>query len=332
MKYAIDIDSLVKVYEGKTKALAGINLKVKPGQVFALLGPNGAGKTTMMRILTTQIRLTSGKAKIFGLDVDKEGSKIRDLIGYIPQEMSVWTDVTGYENLLIYSKIYNIPKEKREELIGDMLKAMNLDKVSRTLVSKYSGGMMRRLEIACAMLIKPKLLFLDEPTIGLDPSARKAVWEALTIFKKWYGTTIFFNTHYMDEADTYSDQIAIINSGKIIKTGTAKELKQSLGGETIVLETNQNALKKSVLGNIKYLKSVENVFSDQSEIRVIVKDAEVILPKLLALLKKEGIEVKKVSITKPTLDDVFLKYAAVKFESISELSGIRQTRSRIMKG
>ena len=142
--------------------------------------------------------------------------------------MSVWTDITGYENLLIYSKIYGIPRKERDLRIREMLKAMNLDEVANTLVSKYSGGMIRRLEIACAMLLKPRLLFLDEPTIGLDPSARKAVWEALMTFKKWYKTTIFFNTHYMDEADHYADRIAIINHGKIVKIGTPTALKRSM--------------------------------------------------------------------------------------------------------
>jgi ABC-2 type transport system ATP-binding protein len=332
MRYAIDVKSLVKVYEGKVRALDGIDLKIKSGEVFALLGPNGAGKTTLMRILTTQIGGFSGKANVFGLDVVHEGPRIRELIGYIPQEMSVWTDVTGYENLLIYSKIYAIPKDERDELIKDMLKAMNLDDVANTLASKYSGGMIRRLEIACAMLIKPKLLFLDEPTIGLDPSARKAVWDALTTFKKWYGTTIFFNTHYMDEADHYSDRIAIINHGKVIKIGTPKALKRSLGGDTLIFEMEGKSIDNGVLRDIGRLRQVRVIFSSDSELRIIAKDADKVLPGLMDFLRGRNIAVNKVSMTKPTIDDVFLKYASIKFESVSGIGEIRQMRSRIARG
>jgi ABC-2 type transport system ATP-binding protein len=328
MTRAIEIESLVKIYEGKARALDGIDLDVESGEVFALLGPNGAGKTTIMRILTTQIAKTSGRALVFGLDVSRQGPQIRGLIGYIPQEMSVWTDITGYENLLIYSKIYGMAKNGRDQLIREMLKAMNLDSVADTMVSKYSGGMIRRLEIACAMLIKPRMLFLDEPTIGLDPSARKAVWDALTTFRKWYKTTIFFNTHYMDEADHYADRIGIINYGKIVKVGTPSALKQSLGGDTIIFELG-GEMGKEVLARLRKLKSVKEVFSYKSEVRVIASGAEMVLPRLMAFLKAEKVPISRVSITKPTLDEVFLKYASIKFESISEIMDVRNVRSRI---
>jgi ABC-2 type transport system ATP-binding protein len=332
MKYAIDVKSLVKVYEGKVRALDSVDLKIKSGEVFALLGPNGAGKTTLMRILTTQIGITSGKAHVFGIDVQHQSARIRELIGYIPQEMSVWTDITGYENLLIYSKIYGISSDKRHEMITDMLKAMNLTEVSNVLVSKYSGGMIRRLEIACAMLIKPRLLFLDEPTIGLDPSARKAVWQALTTFRKWYGTTIFFNTHYMDEADNYADRIAIINHGDIVKIGTPKALKESLGGDTLIFNIENAEIEKKVIEELGKKRHVKAVFYDDSEIRIITKDAEAVLPELLAFLESKNVTVDKASVTKPTLEDVFLKYASVKFESISGIMEVRQVRSRIARG
>lgn len=159
------------------RALDGVNLKVKPGVAFALLGPNGAGKTTLIRILTTQLKPTSGEAHVFGLNVARDASKVRKLISYVPQEMSVWTDLTGYENLLIYAKIFGVPRLEREKVINEVLEAMDLTHVKDDLVRTYSGGMIRRLEIACAMLIKPRIMFLDEPTIGLDPAARKIVWE-----------------------------------------------------------------------------------------------------------------------------------------------------------
>ncbi|MGC8961110.1 MAG: ATP-binding cassette domain-containing protein, partial [Candidatus Bathyarchaeia archaeon] len=233
MGFAVQVNGLVKVYDGKVKALDGVDLRVDPGRAFALLGPNGAGKTTLIRILTTQLKPTFGEAYVFGLNVVHDSGKVRRLISYVPQEMSVWTYITGYENLLIYAKIFGLPGRERAKIISEALENMGLSQVKDNLVETYSGGMIRRLEIACAMLIKPKIMFLDEPTIGLDPAARKAVWERLSIFKKEYGVTIFFNTHYMDEADLYADDIAIMNQGKIMVQGTGGELKHSLGGEII---------------------------------------------------------------------------------------------------
>jgi len=330
MDLAVDVKQLVKTY-GKVKALDGVDLQVEAGKVFALLGPNGAGKTTLMRILTTQFKPTSGEAFVFGQDVAKKSSQVRKMIGYIPQEMSVWTDVSGYENLLIYAKIYGIPSGQRDATIKDVLKIMGLTEFENNLVKNYSGGMIRRLEIACTMLIKPKLLFLDEPTIGLDPSARKTVWERLTSFKDEYGATIFFNTHYMDEADQHSDQIAIINAGKIVKLGTAKELKQSIGGEVILFSID-NSISEDVLDKVRKLKSVSDIIANHSEIRVVVKNSETTLPKVIDVLRSCGINVSKISITKPTLDDVFLKYAGTRLEAEGRIGDITQVRRMIKRG
>jgi ABC-2 type transport system ATP-binding protein len=231
----------------------------------------------------------------------------------------------------LYSKIYDIPPNERKKVIRDVLETMNLEEFADTLVNKYSGGMIRRLEIACTMLIKPKLLFLDEPTIGLDPSARKTVWERLISFKKEYGSTIFFNTHYMDEADQYADEIAIINNGKIVTIGTSDELKHSIGGDVILFNTDNN-VDKSVLERVKRLRSINSVIINNSDIRVIAKDAETILPRVIEVLRGENITVSKVSITKPTLDDVFLKYAGTRLESEGRIGEIRQVRARIRRG
>ncbi len=178
---AVDVHDLVKVFKGGTRALDGLSITVEPGTIFALLGPNGSGKTTLMRILTTQIKATSGTAGVFGLDVVSAGKKIRNLISYVPQEMSVWTDITGYENVLIYAKIYGIPSSERKQAVERALDDMGLVEAKNRLVKTYSGGMVRRLEITSALLIKPRMIFLDEPTIGLDPSARKTVWEKVLV-------------------------------------------------------------------------------------------------------------------------------------------------------
>jgi ABC-2 type transport system ATP-binding protein len=246
--------------------------------------------------------------------------------------MSVWTDVSGYENLLVYAKIFDIPSHERSKIIREVLESMGLAEVADNLVKTYSGGMIRRLETACAMLIKPKIMFLDEPTIGLDPSAKKVVWEKLTSFKKDYGVSIFFNTHYMDEADLYSDMIAIIDKGKIVKLGTAEELKRSLGGEMIVFNLAENNVSEASVKKLRGLASVKDVIVDKSEVSVLVDDAETILPSVIDVLRTEGIVSERISITKPTLDDVFLKYAGTRLETGGRISEVTHVRDMIRRG
>ena len=309
MTLAIETTGLTKTYNGRTRALDGVDLQVRPGEVFAFLGPNGSGKTTLMRILTTQFRPTSGEARAFGIDVVRRGSEVRRMIGYVPQETSVWLDITGRENLLIYSKVYAVPKDRRKGSIEDAIQAMGLEEVADQMVKTYSGGMVRRLEIAAALLVKPKILFLDEPTIGLDPSARKAVWESLTAFKGECGTTVFFNTHYMDEADHYSDEIAIINRGRIVKSGTARELKRSLRGEILAFGTGHRTIAGDVLEKIGGLDLVRDAVFSGSSLEVFVEDGERALPLVVEALWSEGVTFERISMARPTLDDVFLKYA-----------------------
>ena len=332
MEDAVDVRNLVKVYDGKIRALDGVDLKVKAGIAFALLGPNGAGKTTLIRILTTQLRPTSGDAYVFGLDVVREGGKIRRLVSYVPQEMSVWTDISGYENLLVYAKIFGISSQERKKTIDEALESMGLGEAANNLVKTYSGGMVRRLEIACALLIKPEIMFLDEPTIGLDPSAKKIVWEKLTSFKKEYGVTVFFNTHYMDEADLYSDQIAIIDKGKIVKLGSAEELKRSLGGEIITFSLTGNNISEASLKKLRELRFVRDVIVGKAEVSVLVEDAETALPDAIEILRIEKISPEKISITKPTLDDVFLKYAGSRLETSGRISEVAHVRDMIRRG
>jgi ABC-2 type transport system ATP-binding protein len=328
----VDVRGLVKVYQSKTRALDGVDLGIKAGQIFALLGPNGAGKTTLMRILTTQLRPTAGQAFVFGRDVVRKAAEVRSLIGYVPQEMSVWTDITGYENLLIYAKIYGIPAAERKQQVWDALDTMGLTGFAKTLVKTYSGGMIRRLEVACALLIQPKIMFLDEPTIGLDPSARKAVWEKILTFKTEFGTTVFFNTHYMDEADLYSDEIAIIDRGKLVKLGTAEELKQSVKRDVIHLGLGKGSVGESVLSELRGLRLVSEVKLDNSELTITVATTEMALPAVIDVLRNAGVPVERISATKPTLDDVFLTYAGTSLMSGSDLKEVRSVRRQIRKG
>lgn len=224
----IEIKALSRHF-GKLNAVDSISISVAAGEVFGLLGSNGAGKTTTIKMLTTLLPPSAGDAFVDGLSVKTKSVGVRRTIGYVPQAVSVDGSLTGYENLLIFAKLYDIPRVERENRIRETLLFMGLGSDSDRLVNEYSGGMVRRLEIALSTLHRPKVLFLDEPTVGLDPIARDAVWQLLMGLRDNYGTTLFFTTHYMDEAESHCDRIAIMQTGKIAALGTCKELETSFG-------------------------------------------------------------------------------------------------------
>jgi ABC-2 type transport system ATP-binding protein len=228
----IEAQALTRRFDSLT-AVDALTLTVAAGEVFGLLGPNGAGKTTAMKMLTTLLPPTSGTAKVAGFDIVRESFRVRRVIGYVPQALSVDGSLTGYENLLIFAKLYDIPRKQRESRLRDALAFMGLSDAADKLVREYSGGMIRRLEIAQSTLHRPKLLFLDEPTIGLDPLARKAVWDHLEQLRDDFGTTIFLTTHYIEEADVLCSRVAIMHLGKIAVIGTPAELKAAVGAETL---------------------------------------------------------------------------------------------------
>ncbi len=231
----IEIRSLVKEFK-TLKAIDSISLNVENGEIFGLLGPNGAGKTTTVKVLTTLLPPTSGEAFVDGFNVVHEASKVRRVIGYVPQALSSDGTLTGYENLLIFAKLYDIPLTVRKKRIFDVLDFMGLTDHANKLVRNYSGGMIRKLEVGQALLHNPKVLFLDEPTVGLDPIARQTVWEHVTKLRKALGMTIFMTTHYMEEADILCDRVAIMNLGKIAAIGTVQELKNSIGKADATLD------------------------------------------------------------------------------------------------
>jgi ABC-2 type transport system ATP-binding protein len=218
------------------KAVDDLTISVGEGEVFGFLGPNGAGKSTTIKIVTTLLPPTSGHASVGGFDLAREPGKIRRLIGYVPQTLSADGTLTGRENLMVFAKLYDIPKSERVKRIDDSLEYMSLGEASGKLVKDYSGGMIRRLEIAQSMLHRPKVLFLDEPTIGLDPVGRKAVWDHLQKLRADYGTTIFVTTHYMEEADKLCSRVAIMHLGKLAVIGEPAALKASLKLENASLE------------------------------------------------------------------------------------------------
>ncbi len=307
MVLAIEVRGLVKIYPGGIKALNGVDLDVDEGIIYALLGPNGAGKTTLIRIITTQLRQTDGYVKVFGHDTSTQGSNVRSLIGYVPQEMSLWSDLTGYENMLIYSKIYGIPSNSRKKIIEELLEFMDLREASNRMVRIYSGGMIRRLEIAIALMHRPRLLVLDEPTIGLDPAARRLVWGKITEYCKEYNMTIFFATHYMDEADRYANYIALMNRGIIIARGKPEELKQNVEGDRITLKLSSIDDNISILNIFSEIEGITILKTDGDTIEFSTSNVSYTLPKILEKLFQNNLKIYEIKIHEATLDDVFIK-------------------------
>src|SRR5919199_167039 len=237
-KNALEVSNLTKTYgDDKIRAVDGISFFVRTGEIFGLLGPNGAGKTTTIKMIVTLTKATSGRLEVFGVDVSKSPEMVRSMLGYVPQSISVDADLTAYENLLIFSKLSYVNKKEREDRIHAALKQMDLEKRANEIVKHFSGGMMRRLEIAQALVNRPRLLLLDEPSIGLDPASKRQVWKNVKQLRQDYGTTIMITTHDMAEADALCDRLAIMSAGKIAVLGNPAELKKTVIGGDIVTVT-----------------------------------------------------------------------------------------------
>ncbi|MEM0038588.1 MAG: ABC transporter ATP-binding protein [Zestosphaera sp.] len=323
---AVEVRGLVKVYGQGFRALNGVSLDVEEGSVHALLGPNGAGKTTLIRVVTTQLRPNEGSVTVFGHDVVRDSQKVREMIGYVPQEMSLWSDLSGYENMLLYAKIYAIPKEVRGRKIEELLDFMDLREAANRLVRTYSGGMVRRLEIAIALMIRPKLLVLDEPTIGLDPGARSLVWDRISGFKRENGVTIFFATHYMDEADKYADYITLLNQGRVVAHGSPSELKNLVEGDKVSITFRGPAGK--LADALSGLPGVTVTASSDDHAELLTSNTAMALPLILERLYRGGFKVTEVKIHEATLDEVFIKLTGRRisdeFGRIKEVVGMRR--------
>lgn len=231
----VETESLTRRF-GPVTAVDGLSITVEPGEVFGLLGPNGAGKTTTLKMLITLLPPTSGRARVAGLDIVHQAPAVRRMVGYVPQLLSADGTLTGYENLLVFAQLYDVPRRERDQRIQEALDFIGLGQDSNRLVRDYSGGMIRRLEIAQSIVHRPPVLFLDEPTVGLDPLARKAVWEHIERLRAESGTTILLTTHYMEEADHLCDRVVIIHLGKVAATGTPADLKASINGGAATLD------------------------------------------------------------------------------------------------
>lgn len=318
----IEAEHLTKKF-GHFAAVDDISFNVGEGEIFGLLGPNGAGKTTTIRCLLTLIKPTMGEIKISGIDVSQKPQEVRQLCGYVPQEVSVDGDLTGYENLLFYAKLCYVPRAEREKRIREALEFMQVTDRANNLVKTYSGGMMRRLEIGQVLVNRPHVLFLDEPSIGLDPAAKRMIWDYVVRLRQEFGTTVLLTTHDMLEADELCDRIAIMNGGKIVVIGSPEELKGKLGGD-IVSVTVSGGNGGAVLRELGYRLLSR---PDDSVIDLVTDNGEREIPRIVEGLKNRGLETKSVSLKRATLDDVFLQYAGKRIgESEAEWNSVRATR------
>ncbi|MGA2695774.1 MAG: ATP-binding cassette domain-containing protein [Terriglobales bacterium] len=304
---AIDVENIVKRY-GEFTAVDDVTFHVEEQEVFGLLGPNGAGKSTLIRMMTTLIPITSGIARIAGHDVKRDPDSVRRTIGVIPQALTSDLDLTVGENLSIYAKLYDVPAKKRKANIDELLELVDLTKWRDAQTKTLSGGMRRRLEIARGLVHSPSIFFLDEPTTGLDPVSRVAVWEMLTNIKKSRKLTILITTHYMDEADRLCDRIAIVDHGKLVALDTPPALKASVPGSNVIEAQFENAPADWE----QRLNQLSNVTSVQHEgagmYRVLTADGSKTTTEMVEAAVNAGVNVKSLSVQNTTLDDVFVHY------------------------
>jgi len=294
----VETRGLRKAY-GKIEAVRGIDLEVQPGEIFGFLGPNGAGKTTTISILCTLVRKTGGEARVAGIDVDADPAAVRKRIGLVFQDPSLDAQLTARENLELHGQIYGVPGRERKQRIDELLAFVGLADRAGSLVQTFSGGMKRRLEIARGLLHQPSVLFLDEPTLGLDPQTRKSIWDHLRQLRTREGVTLFMTTHYMDEAE-FCDRIAIIDQGQIVALGSPSELKARVGGDVITVtasDTGAAALE------IRQRFALEPLVDDGT-LRIEVPDGATFLPRLV---REIPMPLTTVTLRRPSLDDVFLK-------------------------
>ena len=304
---AIEVERIVKKY-GEFTAVDDVSFSVREGEIFGLLGPNGAGKSTLIRMMTTLIPITSGKARIAGHDVAKEPNAARRLIGVIPQALTSDLDLTVEENMAIYAKLYDVPAKERQKSIDELLELVDLTKWRDAQTKTLSGGMRRRLEIARGLVHHPKIFFLDEPTTGLDPVSRVAVWEMLGNIKEHRKLTILITTHYMDEADRLCDRIAIVDHGKLVALDTPMALKESVPGSNVIEAQFENAPADWA----QKLHGLGDVTSVQHEgagmFRVLTGNGSRTTTELVEMAVENKVAVKSLSVQNTTLDDVFVHY------------------------
>jgi ABC-2 type transport system ATP-binding protein len=322
MLYAIETSGITKRFEEVT-AVNNISISVKPGELFGLLGPNGAGKTTLINMLSTMIEPSGGSALVWGHDVVKEADLVRQNIGVVFQDTTLDDRLTGRENLDLHGRLYGLDGKTRKNRIQDVLSLVELTERADVIVKTYSGGMMRRLEIARGLMHHPHVLFLDEPTLGLDPQTRLHIWEYINKLNIEEGVTILLTTHYMEEADRLCDRIAIIDYGQIVALDTPQDLKNLLGGDVITLGLENPEDVGKLCSSYQKDGCANIVTGKQNEVFITVNNGERQIPHILALASQAGIRIFSVSLRKPTLDDVFIHYTGRAIRD-KEVSGMEE--------
>jgi ABC-2 type transport system ATP-binding protein len=326
MANVIETHALTKSFNGLT-AVDKLDITVESGEIFGLLGPNGAGKTTTINMLCTILKPTSGSATVNGFDIAKEPNQVRKSIGIVFQEPSIDDRLTGRENLFMHANLYGIAPGEQRERIDRILKLVELEDRADDLMRTYSGGMRRRLELGRGLIHYPKVLFLDEPTVGLDPQTRDHIWTYIRELKKTHDTTIVLTTHYMDEADKLSDRIAIMDYGKIIALDTSPKLKQTLAGDVIVVTGNNlEALSTLVVKEL----GLEKVAQVNGTLEITVRNGKALLPRVVELASQNNIFVESIVLREPNLEDVFLHYTGrmIRADSARELHGFSAIQRR----
>ncbi len=326
--HAIVTKELTKKF-GELIAVNKVSLKIKKGELFGLLGPNGAGKTTFISMLCTMLKPTEGEAWVEGYNIKKQRDEVRKSIGIVFQDPSLDQNLTAKENLDFHARLYGLDKKTREERINEVLELVELSDKKAQLVKTFSGGMRRRLEIARGLMHLPKILFLDEPTLGLDPQTRRRIWEYIMKLKKEEKITIILTTHYMEEADFLCDRVAIIDNGKIIALDTPENLKNIVGGDVIYLRASS---QEKLLELLEGLNLKARIIDET--LNISISDGETFIPKILDIARKSGIEVYSIGLRKPTLEDVFIHFTGreIREERGSALTYARAVvRARRMK-
>lgn len=321
----IEVKNLEHSY-GDFKAVNDVCFSVREGEIFSFLGPNGAGKSTVINILITLLHLQRGSVRIAGYDLATQPEEIRRSIGIVFQDETLDRDLTVWETLEFHGRLYSLPKTERRERIEDMIRLVELEDKRNIRTRHLSGGMKRRLEIARGLMTRPKVLFLDEPTLGLDTQTRMRLWDYIKRVND-SGTTIFLTTHYMDEADLVSDWIDIIDHGKIIASGTPVSLKNALGQDMIYLETSNDEAVAALLRELSAIKEVKK--TSKGLIITITTDGSHYLPVIMGMLKEQGLGVTTVNLKKPTLDDVFVHYTG---RELRDVGAERMTSRAFTRG
>jgi len=310
----VTVDNLVEVYADGTKAVDGISFNVEEGEFFGFLGPNGAGKSTTIKILTTLLRKTSGSVKVGGFDLDSNPRDIRRIIGVQSQDTAVDPELTGRENMILQGNLQQMSGKELEDRVDRLLEVVGLKDAADKRAGRYSGGMKKRLDLASTLVHKPKILFLDEPTTGLDPQSRATVWDYLEALNEKEGITIFLTTQYLEEADRLCERLCIVDAGKIVAEGSPLGLKKEIGADAITITVQDKtdgadeAAKSTARDILSKIPAVMNIADSADGLTIYVKNGGLFVPELVRAFDKTNIELISINISTPSLDDVFLKH------------------------